>query len=150
MHLFSLPDDIIGLVLGKLHRGDLHRAMSSCKRLRCVGKTASMWTFLRQNIKLPPPKKKARELKTDYDVFMQKACRSCRFNLARSFGFCDVCQSINIRVAMDFHNYKSARNRAVRLSRRIKTLQTKLDTCLREEAEANIIRQKARAVLCAL
>lgn len=150
MHLLAFSDDIIRLLLGRLRDRDLHRAMSTCRRLRTVGKTAHRWTVLRQQSNLPPPKLRARHLKTDYDVFMQKACRSCRFNLGSSYGFCHVCQQLNRRVAIQFYNYNCARKQAKKVSRRMKTLKAKLDACLHEQAEADRHVQTAHAVLSEL
>lgn len=57
---------------------------------------------------------------------------------------------VNMRVAIPFYNYKCARKQATKVSRRIKTLQAKLNKCLQEQAEADRNMQTAHAVLMEL
>jgi len=147
MDLLSLPDDIIKAILDKLRNTDLNRAMCTCRLLRSVGKTARMWQFLRQRSRLPPPKTSARKFKTDYDVFMHQACRSCRVNLGKSFGFCLICQRRNRRISTAFSQYRDARVKAASTTRRARTLQDKLNACLQEQTDAKTRVKSTRQVL---
>ena len=56
-----------------------------------------MWTTLREQHELPPPKARATKYKTDHDVVTRMLCRLCweRRSLPSKHNVCSVCSSAN-------------------------------------------------------
>lgn len=107
LRITDVPEDLVRNIMYFQTPKALVRLMMTCKRMLEVGKTASTWSSLRIRHKLPGPKPLARIYKTDYDIFMRKACRCCFAGLADQYGFCGRCRWRCSRVACAYQRLQT-------------------------------------------
>lgn len=108
--LLMLPVDILNLIIHLLTPSDTVVIMATSKALYEVGKHAQKWRLLRSQYNFPAPKPSATRWKTDYSIFMQKACRLCFARPKGRYGFCTACLHGEYLLSLfvdDLHRKKS-------------------------------------------
>lgn len=73
-----VPDHLLQRLLSDLTPATLSKVARVNKRLRSVCADLPLWHDLRTELKLPPPRPKARQLTSSHAIVMARACHQCR------------------------------------------------------------------------
>ena len=127
MSLDVLPEELQAAIVDMMLPDDVKRFMQTCRAGRVLGRQARVWTVLREQHGLPPPKARATKYKTDHDVVARTLCRLCWQRAARSHHICRECIFESPGLWASFVAFGQAEWELKRNGRRLARLQTAIE-----------------------